>query len=121
MAEIEIDDRLIGIVTQLSTFFMPFALPTILLVYEKDKKGGAWIMAQARKALTYQLSVIVLTILLAILAMVVTVVTLGLAAIIVLPLGIIYGIIVVLLPLYAAWKAYRGVEYDYPFITQFWQ
>src|SRR5215203_4651082 len=71
----------------------------------------------ALQALWYQIAWIVIFIVYALVTVVLSIVTLGIAAILLVPLGFVLAIVPLAHGCYAAYRVSQGVEYRYPYIA----
>jgi uncharacterized Tic20 family protein len=113
------DERTWSIIAHLSVLLelvglMPFGALIVWLIY-KDR--SLKVRFHALQALWYQIAWIVIFIVYALITVVLSIVTLGLAAIVLVPLGFVLGIVPLAHGCYAAYKVSQGVEYRYPYIA----
>lgn len=85
-----------------------------LVVWLMKKDDHPFVETQAREALNFQISVLIYAVVGAILAVAVTVLTLGLGALAVIPAALIFLVGVFVLPIVAAIKTSDGTDYRYP-------
>ena len=71
----------------------------------------------ALQALWYQIAWVVILIVYSIVAVLLSVVTLGIAAIVLVPLAFVIGVVPIIHGCYAAYQVSQGVEYRYPYIA----
>lgn len=105
-------DRILGIILHLSGFLngmLPLAIPFGIWLVKKDE--SPFLRAHGKAAINFQLSAI----LLAAIATVFIFFTIGLGALIVIPLAAIYGLLYIFFVLSGAIKASNGQLYTYPF------
>ena len=93
---------------------MPFGALLIWLIY-KDRSEK--VRFHALQALWYQIAWIVIFIVYALVTVVLSIVTLGIAVILLVPLAFVLAIVPLAHGCYAAYKVSRGVEYRYPYIA----
>lgn len=85
-----------------------------LIVWLVKRDDHPFVADQARESLNFQLSVIIYTIVGAIAALILTLATLGIGLLVVIPIALIFLVGVLLLPIFAAIKASEGQRYRYP-------
>jgi hypothetical protein len=107
------DQRLWGMLAHLSGlvsafFALSFIGPMVIFLVLKDR--GVFVRRQAAEALNFQ--ILIWAVLIA--STVLTVVTFGLALIVVLPLGGALAIVALVFIIIAAVQANQGVDYRYP-------
>jgi uncharacterized protein len=93
---------------------MPFGALLVWLLY-KDRSRK--VRFHALQALWYQIAWIVIFIVYALVTVVLSIVTLGIAAIVLVPLGFVLAIVPLAHGCYAAYRVSQGVEYRYPYIA----
>lgn len=93
---------------------MPLGALVVWLMY-KDKSER--VRFHALQALWYQLAWVVILIAFAFIAVILSIVTLGIATIVLVPLGIALGVLPIAHGCYAAYKVSQGEDYRYPFIA----
>ena len=113
------DERTWSILAHLSVLvalvgLMPFGALLVWLVY-KDRSPK--VRFHALQALWYQIAWIVIFIVYALVTVVLSIVTLGIAAIVLVPLAFVLGIVPLAHGCYAAYQVNQGVEYRYPYIA----
>jgi uncharacterized protein len=113
------DERTWSIIAHLSVLLelvglMPFGALLVWLLY-KDRSRK--VRFHALQALWYQIAWIVIFIVYALVTVILSIVTLGIAAIVLVPLGFVLGIVPLAHGCYAAYKVSQGVEYRYPYIA----
>jgi hypothetical protein len=113
------DERTWSIIAHLSVLvaligLMPFGALLVWLLY-KDR--SAKVRFHALQALWYQIAWIGIFIVYALVTVVLSIVTLGIAAILLVPLGLVLAIVPLAHGCYAAYKVSQGVEYRYPYIA----
>lgn len=96
------------------TGFLP-AVPLVLWLVYKDRSPSVGF--QAIQSLWYQVAWAVLFAVGGFAGLMLTVLTLGLAAFVLVPLGAVLALVPFAHQLYAAYKVYQGVDYRYPFIA----
>jgi len=109
-------DRVLAIILHLSGFLngaLPIVVPLLIWFFKKDE--SFFVRAHGKAALNFQLSVI----LIGLLAVLFVFFTIGLGAIIVAPLALIFGCLYVYFIVTAAWVANKGLLYKYPFSWEF--
>ena len=113
------DERTWSIIAHLSVLvalvgLMPFGALLVWLLY-KDRSQK--VRFHALQALWYQIAWIVIFVVYAFVTVILSVVTLGIAAIVLVPLGFVLAIVPLAHGCYAAYKVSQGVEYRYPYIA----
>src|SRR5215204_3913321 len=113
------DERTWSVLAHLSVLaalvgLMPLGALIIWLVY-KDR--SARVGFHALQALWYQIAWIGIFLTYALVTVVLSIVTLGIAAIVLVPLGFVLAIVPLAHGCYAAYKVSQGVEYRYPYIA----
>jgi uncharacterized Tic20 family protein len=113
------DERTWSIIAHLSVLvalvgLMPFGALLVWLLY-KDR--SAKVRFHALQALWYQIAWIGIFIVYALVTVVLSIVTLGIAAILLVPLGLVLAIVPLAHGCYAGYKMSQGVEYRYPYIA----
>ena len=93
---------------------MPFGALIIWLVY-KDR--SARVRFHALQALWYQIAWIGIFLVYALATVVLSIVTLGIAAIVLVPLAFLLAVVPLAHGCYAAYKVNQGEDYRYPFIA----
>lgn len=109
-------ERILAIILHLSGFLngaMPIVVP--LLIWILKKRTSYFIDAHEKAALNFQISVLVL----GLLATLFMFFTIGLGAIIVVPLGLIFVCLYVYFIISAAIASNKGLLYKYPFSWSF--
>lgn len=85
-----------------------------LVVWLMKKDDHPFVESQAREALNFQISVLIYAVVGAIVAVIVTVLTLGVGVLAVIPAALVFLVGVFVLPIVAAIKASKGTNYRYP-------
>jgi uncharacterized protein len=93
---------------------MPLGALAVWLIY-KDKSPR--VRFHSLQALWYQLAWLVILVAYAIVTVILSIVTLGIATFLLVPLGIVLGIAPVAHGCYAAYKVSQGEDYRYPFVA----
>jgi uncharacterized protein len=93
---------------------MPFGALLVWLIY-KDRSEK--VRFHALQALWYQIAWVVILIVYSMVAVLLSVVTLGIAAIVLVPLAFVIGVVPIIHGCYAAYQVSQGVEYRYPYIA----
>ena len=99
------EDRNIAMLTHISGIILGFIVPLIIWLVNKDKADKGWLVAQAKEALNFQISVS----LAAVLCVLLMVVVIGF------PLLALVSIGALVLTIIAGIKANEGQAYRYPF------
>lgn len=120
------DDRTYALLLHLSSLSWLLSIPGFigpLVMWLVRKERSPFVDAHGRSALNFQISLFVYAVAAMVLFMVVAVATLGLGALLLVPLYILAGLVamvlVVLLPVLAGVKANAGQPYDYPLAIRF--
>jgi uncharacterized Tic20 family protein len=113
------DEQTWSIIAHLSVLaalvgLMPFGALIVWLLY-KDR--SARVRFHAAQALWYQVAWIGIFIVYVLVTVVLSIVTLGIAAIVLVPLAFLLAVVPVAHGCYAAYKVNQGVDYRYPFIA----
>ena len=113
------DERTWSVIAHLSVLLalgglMPFGALLVWLLY-KDRSQK--VRFHALQAIWYQIAWIGLFIVYALVTVVLSIVTLGIAAILLVPLAFVLAIVPLAHGCYAAYKVNKGVEYRYPYIA----
>ena len=113
------DERTWSVVAHLSVLaalvgLMPFGALLVWLLY-KDR--SARVRFHAAQAFWYQVAWIVIFLVYALVTVVLSVVTLGIAAIVLVPLAFLLALVPLAHGCYAAYRVNQGVDYRYPFIA----
>jgi len=85
-----------------------------LVVWLVKREDHPFVADQARESLNFQISVLIYTIVGGLAALILTIATVGLGLIAIVPIAIVFAIGVFLLPIVAAIKASEGRRYRYP-------
>lgn len=93
---------------------IPFGFVGPLVIFLALKDRGIFVRRQAAEALNFQILVAVVWLAVVALGGLFTLVTLGLGAVLVVPLAVGLGIAAVILQIIAAVKANQGIDYRYP-------
>jgi uncharacterized Tic20 family protein len=93
---------------------MPFGALLIWLIY-KDRSDK--VRFHALQALWYQIAWVVILVVYSLVAVLLSVVTLGIAAIVLVPLAFVIGVVPIIHGCYAAYQVNQGVDYRYPYIA----
>jgi len=93
---------------------MPFGALLIWLIY-KDRSER--VRFHALQALWYQIAWVVILVVYSLIAVLLSVVTLGIAAIVLVPLAFVIGVVPIVHGCYAAYQVGQGVEYRYPYVA----
>ena len=114
------DERTWSILAHLSVLLlliglMPFGALLIWLVY-KDRSEK--VRFHALQALWYQIAWIVILIVYSIATVILSIVTLGLAVFVLLPLAFVIGVVPIIHGCYAAYQVSQGIDYRYPYIAE---
>jgi uncharacterized protein len=113
------DERTWSVIAHLSVLaalvgLMPFGALLVWLIY-KDR--SARVRFHAAQALWYQVAWIVIFIAYALVTVVLSIVTLGIAAIVLVPLAFVLAVVPLAHGCYAAYRVNGGEDYRYPFIA----
>ena len=93
---------------------MPFGALLIWLIY-KDRSEK--VRFHALQALWYQIAWVVILVVYSIVAVLLSIVTLGIAAIVLVPIAFVIGVVPLIHGCYAAYQVSQGIEYRYPYIA----
>ena len=93
---------------------MPFGALLIWLLY-KDRSEK--VRFHALQALWYQVAWIVILLVYSLVAVLLSVVTFGLAVLVVVPIAFVIGLVPIVHGCYAAYQVNQGVEYRYPYVA----
>ena len=113
------DERTWSVLAHLSVLLllvglMPFGALLIWLIY-RDRSEK--VRFHALQALWYQIAWIVILIVYSIVAVFLSLVTLGIAAIVLVPLAFVIGVVPIIHGCYAAYQVSQGLDYRYPYIA----
>jgi len=113
------DERTWSVIAHMSVLvalvgLMPFGALLVWLLY-KDRSQK--VRFHSLQALWYQIAWIGIFIVYALITVVLSIVTFGIAAFILVPLAFVLGIVPLVHGCYAAYQVSQGVEYRYPFIA----
>jgi uncharacterized Tic20 family protein len=113
------DERTWSVLAHLSVLLllvglMPFGALLIWLIY-KDRSDK--VRFHSLQALWYQIAWVVILVVYSMVAVLLSVVTLGIAAIILVPLAFVLGVVPIIHGCYAAYQISQGIEYRYPYIA----
>ena len=113
------DERTWSVIAHLSVLvalvgLMPFGALLVWLLY-KDRSRK--VRFHALQALWYQIAWIVIFIVYALVTVVLSILTLGIAAILLVPLGFVLAIVPLAHGCYAAYKVSQCIDYRYPYIA----
>jgi len=113
------DERTWSVIAHLSVLLalvglMPFGALLVWLLYKNRSRK---VRFHALQALWYQVAWIVIFIVYALVTVVLSIVTLGIAAFVLVPLGFVLAIVPLVHGCYAAYQVSQGVEYRYPYIA----
>ena len=106
MNDVQQEDKTMALITHLSGIVAGFIVPLVIWLINKDKADKGFIIDQAKEALNFQITLIIVYVI----CFVLTIVTLGLFSIVTLLVWV--GSIVLMI--LAAVKANNGVAYRYP-------
>lgn len=113
------DERTWSVIAHLSVLvaivgLMPFGALLVWLLY-KDRSRK--VRFHALQALWYQIAWIAIFIVYVLVTVVLSIVTFGIAAVLLVPLALVLAIVPLAHGCYAAYKVNQGVEYRYPYIA----
>jgi uncharacterized protein len=113
------DERTWSIVAHLSVLaglvgLVPFGALIVWLLY---KDSSPRVRFHALQAFWYQLAWIVIITVYVLVTVVLSIITLGIAAIVLVPLAFLLALVPLAHGCYAAYKVNQGVDYRYPFIA----
>jgi uncharacterized protein len=113
------DERTWSIIAHLSVLLLLVLLMPLgaLLVWLLYRDRSLKVRFHALQALWYQIAWIVIFILYGLVTIVLSIVTFGIAAILLLPLAFVIPIVPLAHGCYAAYRVSQGVEYRYPYIA----
>jgi uncharacterized Tic20 family protein len=89
-----------------------------LIIWLIKKEQSAFIDDQGKEALNFNLTVLIATIALGLLALPVVLLTVGLGLLVIVPLFLILGVVAIIMPILGAIKANAGEAYRYPYIIR---
>lgn len=99
------EDKTLAMLTHLSGILLGFIVPLIMWLINKDKADKAFLNDQAKEALNFQISLLIVYVI----GMILTVILIGAL------INLVAWIICIILSIMAALKANEGVAYRYPF------
>lgn len=109
-------ERSLAMLLHLSGFLngvFPIVIPLVIWLLKKDSSN--FIKEHGKTALNFQLSVLIL----GAVASLFVVFTIGIGALIIIPLAFIFGLLYIMMILTATIKAYQGELYEYPWCWKF--
>lgn len=99
------EDKTLAMLTHLSGILLGFIVPLIMWLINKDKTDKSFLNDQAKEALNFQISLLIVYVI----GMILTVILIGAL------INLVAWIICIILSIMAALKANEGVAYRYPF------
>lgn len=111
MSEVSQDDKTMGMIAHLSAIVTGFIGPLVIWLINKDKEDKGWLVTESKEALNFNITLAIAYFGLTVLS----IVTLGIAAIITGPLILIIWVVSIVLFIIAGLKAKDGISYRYPF------
>jgi len=99
------EDRTLAMLTHLSGIILSFIVPLIIWLTHKDKADKGWLNDQAKEALNFQITLLIIYVVGSIL----TVILIGAL------INLVAWVACIILSIMAALKANEGVSYRYPF------
>lgn len=105
-------DNTLAVILHLSGFLngmFPLIIPFVIWLAKKNQ--SPFLDRQGKSAINFQISVLIW----GFIGFLFIVFTIGLGAIIVLPIGIVFGLLYIIFIIKAALLAYNGQHYQYPF------
>jgi len=113
------DEKTWSVVAHLSVLaglvgLVPFGALLVWLLY-KDR--SAWVRFHAAQAFWYQVAWIVIFLAYVLVTVILSVVTLGIAAIVLVPLAFVLAVVPLAHGCYAAYRVNGGEDYRYPFVA----
>src|ERR687889_642135 len=113
------DERTWSVIAHLSVLLalvglMPFGALLVWLLY-KDRSRK--VRFHALQALWYQVAWIVILLAYSLVAVLLSVVTFGLAILVVVPIAFLIGLVPIVHGCYAAYQVNQGIEYRYPYVA----
>lgn len=99
------EDRTLGMLTHLSGIILSFIVPLIIWLTNKDKADKGWLNDQAKEALNFQITLLIVYVV----GTILTVILIGAL------INLVAWIACIILSILAALKANEGVAYRYPF------
>jgi uncharacterized Tic20 family protein len=99
------EDKTLAMLTHLSGILLGFIVPLVMWLINKDKTDKSFLNDQAKEALNFQISLLIVYVI----GMILTVILIGAL------INLVAWIICIILSIMAALKANEGVAYRYPF------
>jgi uncharacterized Tic20 family protein len=99
------EDKTLALLTHLSGIILSFIVPLIIWLTHKDKADKAWLNDQAKEALNFQITLLIIYVV----GTILTVILIGAL------INLVAWIACIILSILAALKANEGVAYRYPF------
>ena len=99
------EDKTLAMLTHLSGIILGFIVPLIIWLVNKDKADKGWLNDQAKEALNFQITLLIVYVV----GMILTVILIGAL------INLVAWVVCVILSIMAALKANEGVAYRYPF------
>ena len=90
-----------------------------LIVWMMKRETSSYVDFHGRESLNFQLSVTLYAVIGGLIGFVLMVLTLGIGAIILVPIAVLFGLAALVLSIIAAIKAKEGENYRYPFTIRF--
>ncbi|HZH44099.1 MAG TPA: DUF4870 domain-containing protein [Lysobacter sp.] len=104
------EDRTLAMLTHLSGIILGFIVPLIVWLMNKDKPGKGFLVEQAKEALNFTITLLIVYVALTFLA----IITLGILGLITGPLSLLVWIVSIVFFVIAGMKANNGEQYRYP-------
>ena len=99
------DDRNLAMLTHLSGILLGFIVPLIIWLVNKDKSDKGWLNDQAKEALNFQITLLIVYVV----GTILTVILIGAL------INLVAWLTCIVLSIMAALKVNEGVAYRYPF------
>ena len=99
------EDKTLAMLTHLSGIILGFIVPLIIWLINKDKADKGWLTDQAKEALNFQITLLIIYVA----GTILTIILIGAL------INLVAWIVCIILSIMAALKANEGVAYRYPF------
>ncbi|KRA21231.1 MULTISPECIES: DUF4870 domain-containing protein [unclassified Lysobacter] len=108
------EDRTLALITHLSAIVAGFVVPLIIWLINKDKPEKSFLIDQAKEALNFNITLLIVYVILTVVITILTIVTLGLGSVLSILIWLVWlGSIVLFI--IGGIKANNGERYRYPF------
>ncbi len=112
-------EKLLALIAHLGYFSAVGFIFAPLIIWLVQKNESPYVASHALQALIYQVAVAVLTGVFSIGAFVFGLATMGIGALLIIPVALLGSLVLIVPTLIAAYKVYLGEEYSYPLVGGF--